>query len=89
MQFFKIGRVLGVWWISNSFQIVKAIWESYEALYAHFVKCGLECTGLKKKKKTGVDCIFTTFSNNVQCANQIINFVPNYTIKENYNSEKP
>jgi hypothetical protein len=36
VQLLRIGRVLNVRWVASSCRTVKAVWESYLALYAHF-----------------------------------------------------
>ncbi|UYV81282.1 hypothetical protein LAZ67_20000646 [Cordylochernes scorpioides] len=35
-RFAKVGRILGVRWISSSFRTIKTVWESYESLHHHF-----------------------------------------------------
>lgn len=36
VQLLRIGRVLNVRWVASSCRTVKAVWESYLALYTHF-----------------------------------------------------
>ena len=43
-QLLKIGRVFSIRWIASSFRTVRAVWQSYAPLHAHFTKCSF--TGL-------------------------------------------
>ena len=36
IKFNKVGRILGMRWVSSSFNTVKAVWESYESLHCNF-----------------------------------------------------
>jgi hypothetical protein len=48
----KIGRVLDVRWVASSYRAVKAVWTSYPALYAHFVKASTDYMTMDSKERS-------------------------------------
>ena len=38
IELHKIGRVLDTRWVASSYRAVKAVWDNYAALHAHFTK---------------------------------------------------
>lgn len=50
VQLMRIGRVLDVRWVASSCRTVKAVWRSYEALFAHFTS-KLDSTSLDSRER--------------------------------------
>jgi hypothetical protein len=51
LQFVKVGRVLGMRWVSSSFKRVKAVWTSLGALHSHLTN-SLEDTAIDANLKS-------------------------------------
>lgn len=52
----RIGRVLDIRWVASSCRTVKAVWQSYTALHAHFSKkaCDSSVEGHERSKFSGM-----------------------------------
>ena len=60
----SIGRVLSVRWVASSERTVKAVWESYKALQAHFSSAASDVTrdSTERVKYKGLNDVFTSMS---------------------------
>jgi len=50
-ELLKIGRILDVCWVASSFRAVKAVWNNYAALFAHFSYASID-SGLDSKDRS-------------------------------------
>jgi hypothetical protein len=71
----KIGRVFDVRWVASSLRTVKAIWTSYEALYAHFASAANDETRLDK-----IRAKFRGLRNKLRSKNFVLNLAILYDI---------
>ena len=67
-ELLKIGRVLDVRWVASSFRAVKAVWNNYAALFAHFSSASTDNT-LDSKERAQFKGLATKISSSTFLSN--------------------
>ena len=52
IQVRRIGKILDTRWVASSVRTVRAVWQSYDALYEHFVRASVDMSRDSKTRAT-------------------------------------